>query len=217
MWSVLKWSLSQRFDYWLQLSYPSDVKQAAALLDRKLWKVLEVCVGSSVPEGGESDCVMEGPVSSIQGLSFQQMVTRLPIKMGGMGIRNQEQLRLAAFVGSVEQCVPQIGSRTGLCPALAPQFGGDECFGNNMPVDSRWEVLISSGCRLGQEFLEAWRAMRDEAVGLTEWLGEELDGALIQSVRGAGLGCVTGATRKLVVEQIEQMEKSSEEDTGYSG
>jgi hypothetical protein len=33
LWSVLKWSLSQRFEYWLQLSYPSDVKEAAAPLD----------------------------------------------------------------------------------------------------------------------------------------------------------------------------------------
>ena len=125
--------------------------------------------------------------------------------MGGLGIRNQEQLRLAAFVGAVEQCVPQIGIRTGLCPALAEQFGGDECFGKNMPVDTRWEVLISSGCRLGQEFLEAWGVLRNEAVLLAEWLGEDLDGALAQPARGAGMGCVTGATRKLVVEQMEKM------------
>ena len=101
-------------------------------------------MGSLIPEGGASDCVIEGPAdppTSIYGLSFQQMVTRLPIKMGGLGIRNQEQLRLAAFVGAVEQCVPQIGIRTGVCPALAEQFGGDECFGKNMPVDTRWEVL----------------------------------------------------------------------------
>ena len=34
LWSVVKWSLSQRFEYWLQLSYPSDVKEAAASLSR---------------------------------------------------------------------------------------------------------------------------------------------------------------------------------------
>ena len=93
----------------MQLSYPSDVKKAAASLDRK---VLEMCVGSQIPEGRESDCVIEGPgapSTSSYGLSFQQVVTRLPIKMGGMGLRSQEQLRYAAFVGAVEQCVPHLG------------------------------------------------------------------------------------------------------------
>jgi hypothetical protein len=152
--------------------------------------------------------VIEGPAdtaASIHGLSFQQLVVRLPIKMGGLGIRNQEQLRYAAFVGAVEQCVPQIGVSTGLCPALAQQFGGDECFGRGMPADTRWEVMISSGCRLGQEFSEAWGALRVEAAQCAEWLDEELDGALAQPVRGAGMGCVTGATRKLVVVQLEKL------------
>ena len=31
LWSVLKWSISQQFDYWLQLCYPSQVKDAALL------------------------------------------------------------------------------------------------------------------------------------------------------------------------------------------
>ena len=184
------------------------MKEAAASLDRKLWKVLQVCVGSKIPEGRESDCVIEGPgapSTSSYGLSFQQVVTRLPIKMGGMGMRNQEQLRYAAFVGAVEQCVPHIGIRAGLCPALAEQFGGDECFGKNMPVDSRWEVLISSGCRLGQEFREAWGALKNETFLLADWFGEDLDGVLEQSERGVGLGSVTGATRKLVVKQMEKM------------
>ena len=206
LWSVVKWSLSQRFEYWLQLSYPSDVKEAAASLDRKLLRVLEACIGSLIPEGGASGCVIDGPAdASIHGLSFQQLVVRLPIKMGGLGIRNQEQLRYAAFVGAVEQCVPQIGVSTGLCPGLAQQFGGDECFGRGMPADTRWEVMISSGCRLGQEFREAWEVLKREASQCAEWLDEELDGALAQPVRGAGIGCVTGATRKLVVEQLEKM------------
>ena len=169
-------------------------------------RVLEACLGSLIPEGGASDCVIEGPAAtSIHGLSFQQLVVRLPIKMGGLGIRNQEQLRYAAFVGAVEQCVPHIGVSTGLCPVLAQQFGGDECFGRGMPADTRWEVLISSGCRLGQEFREAWEVLRMEAVQCAEWLGEELDGCLAQPVSGAGMGCVSGATRKLVVEQLEKM------------
>ena len=150
--------------------------------------------------------MIEGPAAtSIHELSFQQLVVRLPIKMGGLGVRNQEQLRYAAFVGAVEQCVPQIGISTGLCPALGHQFGGDECFGKVMPADTWWEVLITSGCRLGQEFQEAWEVLRREASQCAEWLDEELKGALAQPVRGAGMGCVTGATMNLVVEQLEKM------------
>ena len=48
-------------------------------------------------------------------------------------------------------------------------------------------------------------ALRNEAVLLAEWLGEDLDVALAQPARGAGMGCVTGGTRKLVVEQMENM------------
>ena len=91
LWSVVKWSISQRFEYWLQLSYPSDVKEAAASLDRKLLRVLEACLGSQIPEGWASRYVIEGPAdASIHGLSFQQLVVRLPIKMRGLesGIRS---------------------------------------------------------------------------------------------------------------------------------
>ena len=65
--------------------------------------------------------------------------------------------------GTVEQRFPQIGVRTGLCPALGQWFGGDECFGRGMPADTRWEVLVSSGTRLGQEYREAWEALKQDA------------------------------------------------------
>ena len=148
--------------------------------------------------------MVEGPAAtSIHGLSLQQLVVRLPIKMGGLGIRNQEQLRYAAFGGTVDQCVPQIGVSTGLCPALGQQFGGDECFGRGMPADTRWEVLISSGCRLGQEFGEVGGVLRLEASQYAELLDEELDGALAQPVRGAGMGCVTEVSGGAAGEDVE--------------
>ena len=157
--------------------------------------MLEACIGSLIPEGGASDSVMEGPLGSIQGLSFQQMVVRLPVKMGGLGLRSQEHLRYAAFVGAVEQCVPQIGISTGLCPALGHWLGGDECFGMGMPSDTRWQVLISSGTRLGREYREAWEALKLDAEQCAEWVGDELEGGLAVPVSGVGMGCNTGATR----------------------
>ena len=53
LWAVYKQSITQQMDYWLHLSYPSDMKQAARELDRKLWRVMEAILGSKVPEGGE--------------------------------------------------------------------------------------------------------------------------------------------------------------------
>ena len=160
---------------------------------------------SLITEVGATDCMIEGPVGSIHGLSFQQLVVRLPIEMGGLGLRNQEHLRCAAFVGTVEQCVPQIWVSTGLCPALGKWFGGDECFGRGMPANTRWEVLVSSGTRLGQEYRDAWEALKQDAEQCAEWVDEELDGGLAVPVRGAGMGCITGATRKVVVEQMEKL------------
>ena len=130
--------------------------------------MLESCVGSLIPEGEDSGCVMDVHGAVVNGLSFQQMVTRLPIKMGGMGVRNLEFLRLAAFIGSVEQSIPGIGTSTGLCPALGQQFGGDTSYGRAMPADTRWQALLRSGCRLGQEFRLAWEALRGEALCCTE-------------------------------------------------
>ena len=77
----------------------------------------ESSIGSLIPEGEDSGCIVEVPGASVNGLLFQKMVVRLPIKLGGMGLRNLEFLRFAAFIGSVEQCVPDIGTSTGLCPA----------------------------------------------------------------------------------------------------
>ena len=42
--------------------------------------------------GRESDCVLDVPVDALNGLSFQQMDVRFPIKMGGLGMINLEHL-----------------------------------------------------------------------------------------------------------------------------
>lgn len=79
------------------------MKADAAKMDRKLWKVLEATIGSLIQEGRDSKYVLNVLVDMLYGMSFQQMVVRLPIKEGGMGMRSLEQKILAAFVGSVEQ------------------------------------------------------------------------------------------------------------------
>ena len=51
-------------------------------------------------------------------------------------------------------------------------FRGSKCFGRSMPSDTKWDVLISSGTRLGLEYMGVWEALKQDA----EWVGEELVG-----------------------------------------
>ena len=65
LWSALRCSIVHRFDYWLQLSYPSVVAPVARWLDEELWKILETSFGFHIPkeaEGKEWDCVLPVPV-----------------------------------------------------------------------------------------------------------------------------------------------------------
>ena len=144
------------------------------------------------------------PEISFQPLqTFQQLVVRQPVKKGGMGIKSTTQLRLAAFIGAVEQSVPTLGlSTTGLCPQLSTIYGGDECFSKRAPKDTRWRVLMEAGSRLGVEFRQAWEEMQLEGRQCAEWLGKELDGGLAEPVVGAGQGSTSGGTKKVIVEQL---------------
>ena len=106
IWAALKWSISQRFDYLCQLSYPSDLQPGASWLDGELWSVLEAAVGAHIPrgEGGRGwECVPEVPIRGREGKSFVSWLVRLPIKLGGMGIRSLVETSKAAFVGAVHR------------------------------------------------------------------------------------------------------------------
>ena len=87
LWTVLRLSLSQQLDYWLQLCYPSHIRVAAERMDKILWEVLELTATSSIPRVGEGrswDCVVDIP--DLQRRSFQDWVVRKPIKLGGLGL-----------------------------------------------------------------------------------------------------------------------------------
>ena len=75
LWSVLRLSLAQQLDYWLQLCYPSDILHAAQKMDSVMWGVLEQIVGSHIPrksEGHSWECVLDVPVANLNGRSFQE-------------------------------------------------------------------------------------------------------------------------------------------------
>ena len=64
--------------------------------------------------------------------------------------------------------------------------------------------MLEHGGRMGDEFLQSWGKMRLEAAETAWWLDEELEGPLAIHAQNAGEGSTTGATRRLVMEQLEQ-------------
>ena len=72
-------------------------------------------------------------------------------------------------------------------------------------IKSRWQTLLMSGCRTGQELLLAWQALQTEAQYMCEFLGEELVAPLSVSVEEIGEGSTDGSTRKKIVEQRETL------------
>ena len=64
--------------------------------------------------------------------------------------------------------------------------------------------MLENGGRLGEEFQHCWGRMRLEAAQYAQWLMEELEGPLAIGVASAGEGSISGATRRIVMEQLEQ-------------
>ena len=121
-------------------------------------------------------------------------------------MRSLVETSKAAFVGAVEQAVPSFTGPEGMCPQLDGYLGGEESFGEGGGGEGRWLHLLEHGGRLGTEFRDAWGNMRLEALESAQWLDGELeDGPLAEPAGSAGLGSVTGGTRKAAMEQLEQL------------
>ena len=159
LWSALRCSIVQRFDYWLQLSYPSVVAPVARWLDDELWKILETAFGFHIPrraEGNEWDCVLPVPVQGRADKSYQEWMARLPVRLGGFGFRSLEDSTGIAFIGALEQAVPSLAGERGICNQLEEVMGGLDCFGEDAPSDARWRVMLQSGSREGVELRRVW-------------------------------------------------------------
>ena len=57
-----------------------------------------------------------------------------------------------------------------MCPPL------EVLGGSNEGVDSRWQSLLDSGCRTGQELARAWRKFAAQEYQMSECVGEEVTG-----------------------------------------
>ena len=204
LWSALRCSIAHRFDYWLQLSYPSVVAPVARWLDEELWKILETAFGFHIPkvaEGKEWDCVLNVPMQERGGKSYQEWVVRLPVRLGGFGFRSLEDTVGVAFIGALEQAVPAFCGQNGVCNQLEEVMGGEDCFGEDAPADQRWRVLLRSGSREGEELRRVWHRMKEEEEQASAWLGEEVHESFKVNVEGVGGTSCDGSTRGKLMEE----------------
>ena len=123
-------------------------------------------------------------------------MVRQPVHLGGLGLRSMVETSLAAFIGAVEMALPAFVGDNGICPLLEDiieaEASGEE---------ARWRSLISSGCKVGEEYARAWDLLQTESRECSEYLGWDFIGHL--AVENAGEGSSDGGTRRKVVEQKE--------------
>jgi hypothetical protein len=130
------------------------VVPVARWLDNELWKILETATGLTIPRqagGREWDCVLPVPVEGREDRNFQEWVVRHPVRLGGFGLRSLEETAGPAFLAALEQAIPAMSGVRGVCRMLEGVFGGADCFGEDAPEESRWRVMLQSGCQEGQE------------------------------------------------------------------
>ena len=206
MWAMLRSSTSQKLDYWLTLVYPSVMRKAAERMDSLVLRVLQKMVGSEIPmDGGEDEWnkSINVPIGSLTGKSFQNWVLRLPIRLGGMGIRSCVETSPAAFIGGIEQSLPHFTKNGGVCLQLTDVVGTFE------ESNSRWQTLMHSGSRTGKEFENSWNSLKEEVDQCHQYLSKdnELSPLKIEA-EGAGQGREDGGTRRIIVKHREELREA---------
>ena len=91
-------------DFLATLVYPTDFSKASSDFDELIWSYLESATGLSIPRsnmGGGFECPGAFPINSLDELSFQQHLTRLPLSKGGLGLRSVAETSGPAFLGRI--------------------------------------------------------------------------------------------------------------------
>lgn len=108
IWTIARASTAMKLDFHIALCYPSDMEEAARLMDEILWNMLEKAAGLSIPrvdEGRDLECCPLLPVNRLQHRAYQDWMVRMPVRLGGMGLRSVADTSLAAYIGGVEQAL----------------------------------------------------------------------------------------------------------------
>ena len=204
LWSTLRLSTAQRFQFLCQHVHPSLCEPVADWLDTELWRELEETVGFEIPRGDrgqEGDVALAVPVAGLSGKSFQNWAVRLPVKLHGWGFRSLKETCIPAYLGTLETSIPRIKD---ISPILVNIWGGVESWGAGADVATRWSVLLNSGCREAKEMERAWEILTREAGEAAEWLGTQTDPVFSAPLAALGNGSVSGATRGEIVAAIEK-------------
>ena len=88
--------------------------------------MLEKSAGFPIPrvdEGRGLECCPNPPIVRWQGRSYQELMVRTPVRLGGMGLRSVVETSLAAYVGGVEQALPHFVGEGGICQQLRQVLG----------------------------------------------------------------------------------------------
>ena len=209
LWTILRSSTAHKLEYWLGTVHPSLMVEAAMRMDSLLLKMLEAATGSRIPvssAGPDLDLpeyqptILDVPVPSLQGKSYQWWVTQLPVRAGGLGLRCQAALASIAYLGSVELCLPSFAGPDGICTSLSYLVGEYES------DETRWRPLLGSNSRLGREFSAAWAEVKEEAGLCCAYIGEEVPEILNSEAEGFGLGAEWGS-RQAVLKERERILK----------
>ena len=200
IWAIARSSTAMKLDYHLSLCYPSDMEVAAREMDNRLWFMLQKAAGFSIPrvdEGRGVECCPSPPIRRWNGRSYQDLMVRTPVRLGGMGYRSVSETSLVAFVGGVEQALSHFMGEGGVCHQLGPVLG------NLQNSNTRWRSMLESGCRTGEELTWAWDTLRREATESSRYLDRDMEGPLVVEVEGAGNGSRDGSTRRKVTTWLE--------------
>ena len=176
--------------------------EAAEEMDKILVSMVESATDLFIPMIDEGRGVEHCPgteITRLRSKSYQNWMIRMPVRLGGMGLRSVVETRLAAFIGGIEQSVCHFVGEAGICPQLTQVLGD-----MSMPA-SRWEGMVASNSRTGMEFAAAWQTLRQEAAESSQYLGKELDGLLASEVQAAGLGSEDGSTRRKITIWLEDV------------
>ena len=123
------------------------------------------------------------------------------MKLGGLGLRSLEESAAAAFIGGVKRALPfmlgQAGT-PGVCPQLQEVIGRIE-------GEWRWTEFLEARSRTAREFQHSWEPLTEEARKSWQFLGKEPEGVLAKPAESAGGERVSGATRRMAVQQLEAL------------
>ena len=101
--------------------------------------MLEAAIGVKVPRGDAGDPV-DCPVSGLQGLSYQELLIRLPIRLHGWGLRSLASTCGPAYLGALETAIPFMTVKDKYCPVMEGKWGGEECWGEAADTRGRWRT-----------------------------------------------------------------------------